>query len=141
MAVGRTLVADPPAVVAVRTQLDGKWVATRVEVSRSVTVQGDTAAATTVEFTGRSVRFTNLVDATNATGVYNLKPGQEPGAVDFKLDAGWMMGAYRLDGDRLILSVNALKLPEQLGVPARGRPESVDYTPGRFVYEFRRVTP
>ena len=141
VAVGRTLAEDSPEVAAIRRQLDGKWVATRVDVAPAVTVEGAAAVATTVEFAGRQVRFAHLVDADEATGVYNLGPNAGPGKVDFKLDAGWMLGAYTLDGETLTLSVNALKLPEQLGVPARGRPATVNPTPGRFTYEFRKATP
>ena len=141
VAVGRTLVEDSPEVAAIRHQLDGKWVATRVNVSPAVTIEGIPAARTTAEFAGRHVRFAHLVDADQAEGVYNLGPNAQPGKVDFKLDAGWMLGAYALEGETLTISVNALRLPEQLGVPARGRPETVSPTPGRFTYEFRKVAP
>ena len=141
VAVGRTMVQDSPAVAAVRDRLAGKWVATRIEIAPRTTVQGDTAAQTTVEFAGREVRFRNLVDAPTAEGVYNLAPDPKLGKVDFKLDAGWILGSYALDGDRLTLCVNALGLPEQLGVPARGRPGGLDPSEGRFVYEFTRVKP
>ena len=141
VAVGRTLMEDTPEVVAVRHQLDGKWVATRVNVSPMVTIEGETAARTTASFDGRHVRFAHLVDADQAEGVYNLGPDAKPGKMDFKLDAGWMLGSYTLEGDMLTISVNSLGLPEQLGVPARGRPQSVKPTPGRFTYEFRKAKP
>lgn len=141
VAVGRTLVADPPAVVQARTQLDGRWVATRIEVSRLVAVEGDQARQTQVEFAGDQVRFEGLVDLGTTTGVYQINPSTTPGKIDFKLTAGWMLGAYEQVGDRLTLCVNALQLSEQLGVPARGRPTGLHQGPGRFVYEFRRAAP
>ncbi len=139
VAVGRTLVEDSPAVAQVRERLDGKWVATRVALSPTIEMTDANAAATTVEFAGRQVKFTGLIDAGAAEGVFNPDPKPTPAKVDFKLDAGWILGVYQVDGDRLTLAVNALMLPEQLGVPARGRPEGFRPGQGRYVYEFRKV--
>ena len=104
-------------------------------------VNGAEAARTTVKFAGRTVQFQNLVDASEAAGTYVIDPTTDPGKVDFKVDAGWILGSFGLAGDRLVLCVNALKLPEQLGVPTRGRAESLRQGPGRFLYEFRKVMP
>lgn len=141
VAVGRSMIEDSAEVAAVRSRLDGKWIATGVAVSGTVRVTGAAAAHTAVEFAGRQVKFTNLVDAPAAEGVYNLDPRSRPGKIDFKLDAGWVLGIYALADDRLTIGVNALRLPEQLGVPARGRPEGLQPSEGRFVYEFRKATP
>ena len=141
VAVGRTLVRDAPEVARVRHQLDGKWVATRVQAAAHNQAAGAAARQTTVEFLGRSVRFRGLIEGVDAAGVYVIDPTKEPGKVDFKVDAGWIMGSYALRGDRLTLCLNALKLPEQLGVPTRGRPETLVQSPGRYLYEFARQTP
>ena len=141
VAVGRTLSQDSPAAARLREQLDGRWVATRVALATDVARTGDAARATTVEFRGRRIKLAGLIDADAAEGVYNPDPKSEPQKMDMKLDAGWISGIYRLDGDRLMLAVNALTLPEQLGVPARGRPEGFRPGSGRYVYEFRKIGP
>ena len=141
VAVGRTMTQDSPEVANVRSLLDGKWVATRVEASQSVVAQGANAANTSVEFAGHLVHFQGLVEGVNAQGTYVIDPSTQRGNVDFKVDAGWMLGIYSLQGDELTLCVNALKLPEQLGVPTRGRPEGLHQAPGRYLYQFRRATP
>ena len=140
-AIGRTMVSDSPVVVAARGRLDGKWVATRVQATATNVAEGADAARTTVEFAGQAVRFRNLIDAAEADGTYVIDPATDPGKVDFKVDAGWILGIYSLRADRLVLCVNALKLPEQLGVPTRGRANALRQSPGRYLYEFERATP
>ena len=141
VAVGRTMIQDSPEVATLRKQLDGEWVATRVEATDRNVAEGTVAARTTVEFSGSRVRFKSLIDTDEAEGTYVIDPSTVPGKVDFKVDAGWILGIYSLQGDRLTLCVNALKLPEQLGVPTRGRPDGLRPSLGRFVYEFRKATP
>ncbi len=141
VAVGRTMIQDSPEVAGVRHQLDGKWLATRVEATDLNVAEGTLAARTTVEFAGPTVRFQGLVDADEAQGTYVIDPSTDPGKVDFKVDAGWILGAYNLRGDKLTLCVNAMKLPEQLGVPTRGRPDGLRRSSGRYVYEFQKTTP
>ncbi len=141
VAVGRTMIQDSPEVVKVRRQLDGKWVATRVEATESVAAGGADAARTTVEFANNLVKLENLIEGVNSQGTYVIDPSADPGLVDFKVDAGWMLGIYKLVGNKLTLCVNAMKLPEQLGVPTRGRPTSLQQSPGRFLYEFVKSAP
>ena len=141
VAVGRSMGQDSPAVARVRRDLDGRWVATRVQASAETIATGTEAARTSVEFAGRSVHFRGLIEGKGAEGTYVIDPTANPGKVDFKVDAGWMLGSYSLQGDRLTVCVNALKLPEQLGVPTRGRPEGLHQSPGRYLYEFQKATP
>lgn len=141
--VGRSLVADSALAAATRSELDGKWVATRVETPPWVKAEGAEAGRTTAEFDRRHVRFRGLVDATAADGVFNLEPtrraGQAGSRVDFKVDAGWLRGVVDVRGDTLMLCVNALRPPEQLGVPTQAYPTSARPAMGRIYYEFRRV--
>lgn len=143
--VGRSLVADSAVAATTRTQLDGRWVATRVEATPWVAAEGPSAGRTTAEFAGRSVQFRGLVDAETADGVYNVEPARRPGQagtrVDFKVDAGWLRGVVDVRGDTMRLCVNALRPPEQLGVPTQPYPASAAPAPGRFYYEFRRELP
>ncbi len=141
VAVGRTMIQDSPQVAAVRGQLGGKWVAARVEATESNIAEGEAAARTAIEFSGHRVWFRGLVDADEAQGTYVIDPSTDPGKVDFKVDAGWILGIYTLRGDTLTLCVNALKLPEQLGVPTRGRPDGLRQSPGRYLYVFQKATP
>ena len=141
VAVGRTMIEDSPEVAKVRSQLDGKWVATRVQTSQGNSGQRAATAQTRVEFAGRSVKFQGLAEGFDTTGTYVIDPTRDPGKVDFKVQAGWMLGSYSLQGDRLILCVNSLRLLEQLGIPTRGRADRLVQSPGRILYEFERSTP
>lgn len=140
-AVGRMVVLDTPEIAQIRGRLNGKWVATRVQAAEHNIADGAEAARTSVEFAGSSVRLQGLIGGGNAEGVCVIETPGNPGKVDFKVDAGWLRGIYSLQGDRLTLCVNALKLPEQLGVPTRGYPDGLQQSPGRHLYEFQRVTP
>ena len=137
----RGLIADPPAVVRLRERLAGKWVATRVAVTAQNEVRGAEAATTTVEFRERDLIAHNLVDADPlAQGVVTFD--STPGPLtrfDAKLDAGWLRGVIRADGDTLVVCTNALRLSEQLGVPTRGWPSTLGPAEGRYLYEFRRA--
>ena len=141
--VGRSLVADSAAAAATRSRLEGKWVATRVEATPWVAAEGIEAGRTTAEFDHRHVRFRGLVDAPAADGVYNVesapRTGQAGTQVDFKVDAGWLRGVVDVRGDTMRLCLNALRPPEQLGVPTQAYPASATPAPGRLYYEFRRV--
>lgn len=139
VAFGRTMVQDSAEVAAVRHHLEGKWRATRVEVAQTVKLEGVAAAETVAEFSDRQVRFIHLINSPKAEGVYHLIPDGNLGKIDLKLDGGWILGIYRLEGDKLTLCLNAPRLPEQLGVPALGRPEKIHSSGGRFVYAFRKV--
>ena len=141
VAVGRTMIQDSPEVAKVRHQLNGKWVATRVEATESNVAEGAAAVRTTVEFADNRVKFGNLIEGVDARGIYVIDPSTDPGLVDFKVDAGWIVGIYKLGGDKLTLCVNAMKLPEQLGVPTRGHPTRLQQSPGRFLYEFVKSAP
>lgn len=141
VAVGRTLARDSPAMTAVRRQLDGRWEATRVEAGPNAAVAGPGRATVEAEFAGASVRFRGLVDGGDADGTYVIEPGTRPGAIDFKVSAGWVRGIYRVADDRLTLCVNALRPLEQLGVPSRAYPTEFRAGPGRILYEFRKQMP
>lgn len=134
------LMTEPPGSARVRSDLAGRWVGTRVVAAPGVAAEGAGALNTTVEFAGREARFQHLIDTPAGAGVINFEPGAGPLVrFDAKLDAGWLRGALRLDGDRLTLCTNALKPSERLGVPTRSWPGTLEPSAGRFVYEFRRA--
>lgn len=136
--VGRALVRDSPAVAAARGQLEGRWAAVRVQSAASCVAEGPNAPGSTVEFAGRTVRFTGLVDGGTSGGTYVLEPANRPAGIDCKVDAGWIRGIYRQEGDRLTLCLNQIRPLERLGVPSRGYAPDFEPGVGRFVYEFRR---
>lgn len=138
---GRTMARDSPAVARIRHELDGRWVATRVQSVAACVAEGPAAATATIEFAGPAVRFTGLVDGGDAAGTYVLGPAAHPGRVDFKVATGWIRGIFRREGDRLTLCVNAIRPLEHLGVPSRAYPTEFRPMDGRYLYEFRRARP
>ncbi len=138
---GRSMDVDPPEVQAVRDRLDGAWVATRVQADANGAGGTATAAPARVEFAGRAVVFRGLVEGMDGRGTYYIEPDKSPDWIDMKLDAGWIVGLFHLDGDRLTLCLNPLAQPERLGVPNRPRARAIGPATGRNYYVFRRAKP
>lgn len=138
---GRSQANDPAKVRAVRDRLDGAWVATSVQAGARGTRSGAEAAGTRVEFDGKTVVFRGLIEGGDARGTYFVDPASSPPRVDFKLDAGWVIGVYELTEDGLTLNVVPLALPERLGVPTRYRPPGVEADKDHNRYVFRRAMP
>jgi len=141
MAWGRSLGQETGHIREVRDQLRGTWVASTVQSTDRVKAEGAEAAATTIRFDGRSVEFRNPIEGGESRGTFLIDPEAKPPKFDLMLDSGWSIGAYRLEGDTLAVTINPLALPEQLGVPTRGRPTEVRPGLGRFYYVFRKATP
>ncbi len=140
LAWGRSMAHDPVGIQSVRDRLRGAWVATKVEAGGKQKAEVD-AAATRVEFAGKEVAFRSLIEGGDAHGTYFVDPAAKPAKIDFKLDAGWVVGVYRLSADELTLCVNPLALPERLGVPTRYRPRQLGAGKDHHRYVFRKATP
>jgi len=138
---GRSQANESGEIRAARGRLEGRWIATSVRASARGERSGPDAARTGIDFDGRNVVFRGLIEGGDARGTYLIDPKARPPRVDFKLDAGWVIGVYEATGDRLILNVVPLALPEQLGVPTRYRPRSVGADKDHNRYAFRRGTP
>ncbi len=141
MAWGRSLGQETAEIRGIRDHLRGCWVASVVQSTDRVKAEGPEAAVTTIRFDGRSVQIRNRIEGGDATGTFLIDPATKPVKFDLMLDAGWTIGTYRLEGDTLSLTINPLMLPEQLGVPTRGRPTEVGPAKGRFYYVFRKAAP
>ena len=55
-----------------------------------------------------------LVGGIDAQGTFYIE-SSHPNWIDFKLDAGWIVGIFTFEGDTLKLCVNPFGPPEQLG--------------------------
>ncbi len=134
----RSVAVDPPEIVAVRERLQGHWVASVVQAGEHRKVEGASAGSCTVKFDGRLVRFRGMVGGIDAEGTYYIEKAR-PGWVDFKMDAGWIIGIYAFDGDELRLCVNPFSAPERLGVPTLNRPRAFACGEQRHLYTFRKA--
>ncbi len=139
LAWGRSMGNDSADVRATRDKLQGAWVAELVQVGDHRKAEGDAAARCRVEFDGKSVAFRGLIDDIDARGTYYIEPSSHPDWVDFKLDAGWIVGIYAVEGDTLRVSMNAFAMPERLGVPTQYRPRKLKPNEGHHYYVFRRA--
>lgn len=138
---GRSMGNDSADVHAIRDRLQGAWVASQIHAGVNRKVDGPAAETCRVEFDGKSVVFHGLIDGIDARGTYYIEPSIHPGWVDFKLDAGWIIGIYEVGDDSLRLSMNAFAPPERLGVPTRYRPRKLQPGDDRHYYVFRRASP
>ncbi len=138
---GRSMGNDAPDVRAVRDRFQGAWVATLVQAGENRKAEGKAVEHCRVEFDGKSVVFHGLVDDIDARGTYYIEPSTHPDWVDFKLDAGWIVGIFEVKDDTLQLSMNPFALPERLGVPTRYRPRKLHPGEDRHYYVFRRAKP
>ena len=138
---GRSMGNDSVDVQAVRNKFQGAWVASLVQAGDHRKVEGLAAEHCRVVFDGKSVVFHGLIDDIDARGTYLIDPSANPGKVDFKVDAGWIIGVYEVSGDSLKLCVNAFAPPERLGVPTRYRPRKLHPGDDRHYYIFRRANP
>jgi uncharacterized protein (TIGR03067 family) len=138
---GRSMAVDYPEIQADRNQLQGVWSATLIEVGEHSKLEGESAEACRVEFDGKKVAFHHLIDDIDARGTYLVERSKDLSKVDFKLDAGWLVGVYEVKGETLKLCLNPFSLPERLGVPTRPRPKSLKSGDGRHFYTFHKVAP
>jgi uncharacterized protein (TIGR03067 family) len=136
---GRSMGVESGAILEDRDRLQGAWVATVVKAGESRKLEGASAAACRAEFDGKSVVFQNMIDRAEARGTAYLEKQAGMNRVDFRLDAGWLIGVYEFDGETLKLAINTLAPPERLGVPTRPRPRQVKPGEGQLYYEFRRA--
>ena len=77
-----------------------------------------------------------MVGHIDASGTFYIEAAH-PGWIDFKLDAGWIVGLYQFDGETLKLCLNPFAPPERLGVPTLPRPKGFYSGDVRHVYVFR----
>jgi uncharacterized protein (TIGR03067 family) len=141
LAWGRSMAVDYPEIQAERNQLQGVWSATLIEVGEHSKREGESAETCRVEFDGKKVAFHDLVDTVDARGTYLVERSKNMNKIDFKLDAGWLLGIYEVNGETLKLCLNPFSLPERLGVPTRPRPKNLNSGDGRHLYTFRKVAP
>jgi hypothetical protein len=137
---GRSQADETAEIRAVRDQFEGRWVAALVQAGGNRKV-GGAASDCRIQFEGKSVSFRGMIGGIDARGTYLIAPKGVPGTIDLKLDAGWSIGVFAVAGDRLALTINALALPERLGVPTRGRPDGIRAGEGFHLYVFRRAEP
>ncbi len=136
---GQSMTVESGEIRDDRGKLQGSWVATRIEVGENSMIEGPEAEKCGVRFDGKTVVFHDLVDAQSAAGTAYLERKGTANLVDFRLDVGWIIGLYEVEGETLKLAINALAPPEKLGVPTRPRPRAVKGGPGHHYYEFRKV--
>jgi uncharacterized protein (TIGR03067 family) len=141
LAWGRSMAVESDEVRIVRDKLQGGWVATLVQAGEHRKREGKAAETCRVEFDGKEVVFHHLIGDIDARGTYFLDRQAGSANVDFKLDAGWIVGLYEVDGDTLKLCLNALGFAERLGVPNRPRARRIHAGDDRQLYVFRRATP
>ena len=136
---GRSMALETAEIRTIRGQLSGHWVATSIDLSPGRKAEGSEAAKCSAEFDGKAVKLRGLVGGIDAVGTFYIE-GSHPMWIDLKLDEGWIVGVYSLEGDRLLLCLNPFAPPERLGVPTLGRPREFAPGHGRAVYTFRRAS-
>jgi uncharacterized protein (TIGR03067 family) len=139
LAWGRTMAVDSGEVRVAREKFQGTWVASSIKAGVLRPLEGSEAEACSVTFDGKSVAFRGMVDNINASGTFYIEAAH-PAWVDFKLDAGWIVGVYQFDGETLKLCLNPFAAPERLGVPTLPRPRDFDPGERRHLYVFRRAS-
>jgi hypothetical protein len=138
LAWGRSMAIDSDEIRVDRDKLQGKWVATFVQTEDNLKLEGDSAGVCQAEFDGKNVIFHHLINGIDARGTVYL---EKPNRVDFRLDAGWIIGIYEFDGETLKLSLNPFASTERLGVPTRPRPRQLKPGETHHFYVFRRARP
>jgi uncharacterized protein (TIGR03067 family) len=126
---------------SIREGLQGVWVASLAEEGENLKLEGEAAESCRIKFDGDKVALHQLIGGVEAQGTYFCEPSKTPSKIDFKLDAGWIIGIYEWNGETLRLCLNAFSLPERLGVPTRPQPREFKSGNGRHLYVFRRLTP
>ena len=134
---GQSMAYESTEVRAVRDRFRGAWVASSIEVGELGQVKRSKLEGCSVVFDGKAVAFRGLVGGIDAKGTFYVE-ASHPNWVDFKLDAGWIVGIFAFENDTLKVCVNPFGPPERLGVPTIPRPRRFDPTGHRFVYVFRR---
>jgi uncharacterized protein (TIGR03067 family) len=136
---GRSMGVEAGAIKEDRDRFQGTWVATLVQAGGTRQLEGAEASECRAEFVGKNVVFHNIIDEAETRGTAYLEKHDGAGWIDIKLDAGWSIGVYEFDGEKLKIVLNTLAPPERLGVPTRPRPRQVKAGAGHLYYEFRRV--
>jgi hypothetical protein len=136
---GRSMAVDSGEVRVVRGQFQGAWVASSIQLGEQTRLEGAGAGGCSVVFDGKAVAFKGLVGDIDASGSIYIE-SSHPNWVDFKLDAGWIVGIFEFEGDTLKLCLNPFAPPERLGVPTLPRPRAFDPGERRLVYVFRKAT-
>jgi uncharacterized protein (TIGR03067 family) len=139
LALGQSMARDSSEIQAVRDRLQGVWVASLAEEGEHLKLEGKAAEPCQVEFDGDKVVFRELIGGFNARGTYFFERPKAGAKIDFKLDAGWIIGIYEVEGDTLKLCLNAFSLPERLGVPTRPQPKKFQSGNGRHIYVFHKT--
>jgi hypothetical protein len=134
---GRSQAEESAELQATRQKFQGDWVATLVQSGATLKLEGTEAEACQAEFDGKNVVFHNLNGGIDARGSVYLE-GRD--RVDFKLDAGWIIGVYAFDGEMLKLALNRFAETERLGVTTHPRPRQVKPGDRHDFYVFRRAT-
>ena len=134
---GRSMAVDSGEVRVVRGKFQGHWVAESIRAGVNRTIEGSEAAGCSADFDGKAVTLRGLVDGIHASGTFYIE-ASHPNWVDFKLDAGWIIGIFAFEGDTLKLCVNPFATPERLGVPTLPRPRAFEPGERRIVYVFRK---
>jgi uncharacterized protein (TIGR03067 family) len=124
---------------SLRDRLQGVWIASLAEEGENLRLEGKAAESCKIEFVGDKVVLHQLIGGIEGRGTYFVEQSRTPAKIDFKLDAGWIIGIYEWNGDTLKLCLNAFSLPERLGVPTRPLPKEFKSGKGRHLYVFRRV--
>ncbi len=135
---GRSMAVDSSEVRVVREKFQGVWVASSVKAGVLPSMEGARAESCSVVFDGKMVAFHGMVDDIDASGTFYIETSH-PNWVDFKLDAGWIVGIFKFEGDTLTLCLNPFAPPERLGVPTLPRPKTIASGERRHVYVFHRT--
>ncbi len=138
---GHSMGQEPDEIRAARDQLRGEWVATRIRAGEDRLAEGPAVSSCRVEFDGKAVAFRGMIEGVDARGAFLIDPASRPRRIDLKMDRGWVVGIYELEGDTLTLCITPIALPERLGVPGRDRPARIRPAEGHHIYEFRRAGP
>jgi uncharacterized protein (TIGR03067 family) len=139
LAWGRSMAIDSGEILMVREKFQGPWVASSIKAGVLREVKGDEAEACSVVFDGKAATFRGMVGNIDASGTFYIE-SSHPGWIDLKLDAGWIVGIYQIEGETLKLCLNPFAGPERLGIPTLSRPRDFDPGERRHVYVFRKET-
>lgn len=134
---GQSMAVESDAIRRDRDRFAGSWVSTLIQVGTAPKLADASAGVCRAEFVGNQVIFHNLIEQTEAKGTVTLDNQAIVNRIDFKLDAGWILGVYEFDGETLKIAMNPLAPSERLGVTIRPRPREVKPAAGVHYYEFR----
>ena len=135
---GRSMAVDSGEIQTVRARFQGAWAASFLKSGVLPERRGTQAEHCIAVFDGKAVRLQGLVGDIDAIGTFYIEAAH-PGWIDLKLDAGWIVGLYRFQGENLELCLNPFAPPERLGIPTLPRPRQFDAGEHRNLYVFRRA--